>query len=291
MARSPGGPTGCTAPGRLSQVLLRVEESVSTAGGLSGRTALVTGGARGIGRDLVRGLAAAGARVGVLDIRADQGEALAAEFGSSCVRFRQCDVADPAAIEAAFAWGDDWLGRLDTLICCAGLDKPGFAAEDIPLEAWDLLFDVNARGTFLANQQACRRMKAQTADPGGSIINFASYAGYRGMPDRAAYSAAKGAILGWTRAAARAWGAYDITVNAIAPTMNTDVAQRYLASLEPEVRARMDEERRAATPLGGRLGEVEDDLLPLILLLTGPGGRYMTGQTFAVDGGRTMVGS
>jgi NAD(P)-dependent dehydrogenase (short-subunit alcohol dehydrogenase family) len=146
---------------------------------------------------------------------------------------------------------------------------------------------VNARGAFLTNQQACRRMKSG----GGAIINFASSAGIRGMGDRAAYSAAKGAVLGWTRAAALAWGKYDITVNAIAPTMNTEVARRYLESVTPEERARMDAERVRTTPMQGRLGEVTTDLLPLVLLLCGPGGRYMTGQTFAVDGGRTMLGS
>lgn len=185
----------------------------------------------------------------------------------------------------------DWLGGLDVLICCAGLDKPGFAAEDIPLEAWNLVLDVNAKGTFLANQLACRRMKPDGGGQGGAIINFSSYAGIRGIPERAAYSAAKAAILGWTRAAARSWGQYDITVNAIAPTMNTDVARRYIESLAESERAELVAERNATTPMGGRLGEVEHDLFPLVRTLAGAGGRYITGQTFAVDGGRTMIGS
>jgi NAD(P)-dependent dehydrogenase (short-subunit alcohol dehydrogenase family) len=111
------------------------------------------------------------------------------------------------------------------------------------------------------------------------------------MADRPAYSAAKGAVLAWTRAVAAAWGPYDVTVNAIAPTMGTDVAERYLAQLDPKERRKLEEDRKRFSPLGGRLGNVERDLLPLVRLLAGPGGRYMTGQTLAVDGGRTMLGS
>jgi NAD(P)-dependent dehydrogenase (short-subunit alcohol dehydrogenase family) len=254
---------------------------------LEGRTAIVTGAARGIGADLARGLTAQGAKVVLLDMREDRGVALAAEFGEDRAAFRRCDVSAAAEVDAAFVFADTFLGRLDVLIHCAGLDKPGHEAEDIPLDAWELVMGVNARGAFLTNQQACRRMKSG----GGAIINFASSAGIRGMGDRAAYSAAKGAVLGWTRAAALAWGKYDITVNAIAPTMNTEVARRYLESVTPEERARMDAERVRTTPMQGRLGEVTTDLLPLVLLLCGPGGRYMTGQTFAVDGGRTMLGT
>lgn len=257
---------------------------------LAGRTAIITGAARGIGADLARGLSASGMKLVLLDVRQPRGEAVAAELGGACA-FRPCDVADAEAVAQAFAFADSFLGTLDVLIHCAGLDKPGFAAEDIPLEAWELVMGVSARGAFLTNQQACRRMKKEAGGRGGAIINFASYSGIRGMGDRAAYSAAKGAVLGWTRAAALAWGRHDITVNAIAPTMSTDVALRYLDTLSPEQRAWMDEERVRTTPMGGRLGVVTDDLLPLVRLLCGPGGRYMTGQTFAVDGGRTMVGS
>lgn len=262
---------------------------------LSGRTAIITGAARGIGADLARGLSDAGMKLVLLDLRAERGEALVTELGAECCAFRVCDVADPASVEAAFAFADGFLGTLDVLIHCAGLDKPGFAAEDIPLEAWELVMGVSARGAFLTNQQACRRMKAVGRSGaggwGGAIVNFASLSGIRGMGDRAAYSAAKGAVLGWTRAAALAWGKHDITVNAIAPTMATEVALRYLEMIGPEERARMDEERLRTTPMGGRLGNAAEDLLPLVKLLCGSGGRYMTGQTFAVDGGRTMLGS
>ncbi|MGH6632433.1 SDR family NAD(P)-dependent oxidoreductase [Sphingopyxis sp.] len=258
---------------------------------LSGRTAIVTGGARGIGASLARGLANAGAKLVLLDLRADVGEALAREIGEASCRFMACDVADSPAVEGAFREADAFLGSLDILICSAGLDKPGYAAEDIPVDVFDRLMNVNARGTFLANQQAARRMKTQKGRGGGTMVNLASFAGIRGMPERAAYSAAKGAVLAWTRAAAGSWAEFDITVNALAPTMATEAAERYIDSLTPGDRQAMDEQLDRVVPLGGRLGVVETDLLPLVLMLCGQGGRYITGQCFAVDGGRTMLGS
>jgi NAD(P)-dependent dehydrogenase (short-subunit alcohol dehydrogenase family) len=223
-----------------------------------------------------------------LDVRAELGEALAAELGVNHCRFASCDVSSRATVEAAFAAAVEWLGGLDILINAAGIDKPGFAPEDVPDEAYDLVMNIDVRGTFLTNQAACHAMKAGGAS--GAIINFGSAAGVRGFPDRPVYSAAKAAVQGWTRSVAQAWGKHDITVNAIAPIAATEVAQRYLDRFGPEARRAMEEERGRITPMGNRMGEVEQDLLPLILLLAGPGGRYITGQTLAVDGGRVMMG-
>jgi NAD(P)-dependent dehydrogenase (short-subunit alcohol dehydrogenase family) len=255
---------------------------------LAGRRAIVTGAARGIGAVVAKGLVEAGARVFCLDVRKDAGEVLIARLGDDSARFRACDVADRDQVEAGFTAALDWMGGLDVLVSAAGLDKPGFAPEDVPESAFDLVMAVDVKGTFLTNQAACRAMKGAG---GGAIINFGSMAGVRGMGDRPVYSAAKAAVQGWTRAVAAAWGPHDITVNAIAPTMATEVALKYLDRLSAEERAAADAARRRTTPLGGRLGDVERDLLPLILLLAGPGGRYITGQTLAVDGGRTMLGS
>jgi len=257
------------------------------SGELAGYRTIVTGGARGIGAVVAQGFVEAGAQVLVLDKRDDLGKALVAALPSGQARYRRCDVTDAAQVAAAFKGGADWMGGLDALVHSAGMDKPGYTPEDLPEEVWDLVLSVNAKGTFLTNQAAFRLMK----NNGGAIINLGSFAGIRGMADRPAYSAAKGAVLAWTRAVAAAWGAYDVTVNAIAPTMGTDVAERYLAQLDPKERRKLEEDRKRFSPLGGRLGNVERDLLPLVRLLAGPGGRYMTGQTFAVDGGRTMLGS
>ena len=161
-----------------------------------------------------------GWRVACIDLRDDLGQAVAAS-GDGC--FIHCDVTDKAQVDAAFAEAESWLGGVDLLVAAAGLDKPGFAPEDIPEDAWDLVMAINAKGTFLTNQAAFRAMRR---GQGGSIINFGSLAGIRGISGRAANSAAKSAVAGWTRAIAQAWGLHDVTVNAIAPTMRTEVGEK-----------------------------------------------------------------
>jgi NAD(P)-dependent dehydrogenase (short-subunit alcohol dehydrogenase family) len=245
--------------------------------------AIVTGAARGIGASVAKALMSNGWQVACLDVREDLGRTVAA---SGDARFYRCDVSDKDLVDKVFSEAAEWLGSLDLLVAAAGLDKPGFSPEEIPESAWDIVMAVNAKGTFLTNQLAFRAMRQH----GGAIINFTSLAGIRGTAERAAYSAAKAAVAGWTRASAEAWGPHGVTVNAIAPTVRTEVAEKFLERLEPEQRAAFESERARITPLG-RLGEVEKDLLPLILLLAGPGGRYITGQTISVDGGRTMLGS
>jgi NAD(P)-dependent dehydrogenase (short-subunit alcohol dehydrogenase family) len=253
---------------------------------LNGLKAIVTGGARGLGATLVKGLAARGAQVMSLDIREEQGRVLAEEVGEAC-RFIPCDVRREDNIADAVETAAGAMGGLDIVCAVAGIDRPGYAAEDIPLEVWEDVMATNARGTFLTNQAAFRFMRQR----GGSMINFASHAGIRGHAERAAYSASKGAVLAWTRAAAQAWGRYNITVNAVAPQMRTEVAEKYLARLPDSEREHFLRRLSEKVPLGGRLGEPEQDLLPLVLFLCGAGARFITGQVFAVDGGMTMLGS
>jgi NAD(P)-dependent dehydrogenase (short-subunit alcohol dehydrogenase family) len=253
---------------------------------LNGSRAIVTGGARGLGATMVRGLVAAGAQVRSLDVREEKGRVFAEGLGDAC-RFIRCDVRQQEDVDAAFAVAVSEMGGLDILCAAAGMDRPGYPAGDIPLEVWEDVMGTNARGTFLTNQAAFRFMKQR----GGSIINFASYAGIRGHAERAAYSASKGAILGWSRAAAQAWGRYNITVNAVAPQMRTEVAEKYLNRLPQVERDQYFARLSEKVPLGGRLGEPDQDLLPLLLFLCGAGARFITGQVFAVDGGMTMLGS
>jgi NAD(P)-dependent dehydrogenase (short-subunit alcohol dehydrogenase family) len=253
---------------------------------LSGMTAIVTGGARGLGATVVKGLAAAGVQVASLDIREETGQLSARELGGGC-RFIRCDVRRQDDVRSAFEKAVSEMGRLDILCAVAGIDRPGFAAEDIPLDVWEDVMATNARGTFLANQAAFPFMKER----GGCMVNVASAAGIRGNADRAAYSASKAAVLGWTRAVAQAWGRYNITVNAVAPQMRTEVAEKYLARLTDPERQQWVSRLADKVPMGGRLGEPEQDFLPLMLFLCGNGARFITGQVFAVDGGMTMLGS
>jgi NAD(P)-dependent dehydrogenase (short-subunit alcohol dehydrogenase family) len=255
---------------------------------LANRRAVVTGGARGLGATTARGYAEAGMRVVVLDVLEDEGRALAESLGSRC-SFLRCDVSSAAEVDAAFEAVESIMGGTDVLVAAAGMDRPGYAAEEIPPEVWERVMAVNASGTFFCNKAAVQQMAA--AGNGGRIINFGSYAGIRGYAERAAYAAAKGAVFAWTRSVARAWGRHDVTVNAIAPVMSSEAAERYLAKLDDSAREDFQLRLNERVPIGGRLGDPEADLLPLMLFLAGDGARFITGQVFAVDGGMTMLGA
>ncbi|MFG3025693.1 SDR family NAD(P)-dependent oxidoreductase [Streptomyces sp. NPDC048254] len=248
---------------------------------LDGRRVVVTGGASGMGEGIVRAFPGLGAKVVSLDLSADKGAEIAKEAGA---HFVSCDVSEQASAERAFADAVEHLGGLDVLIHAAGI-APGGRAEEITLDTWRKVVDVNATGTFLANQAAFGHLKER----GGRIINFASAAGVQGYPGKAAYAASKGAVVAWTRSAAVEWAPYGITVNAIAPAIWTPMYDKTRASMNAGQLAEHDAQMAKAVPLGGKLGDVERDLVPVLAFLAGEGSRFMTGQVFPVDGGTLMM--
>jgi NAD(P)-dependent dehydrogenase (short-subunit alcohol dehydrogenase family) len=254
---------------------------------LAGVRVIVTGGASGMGAGTVRAFAAHGAHVVSLDIQAGPGTEIAEKAtaaGPGQASFVVADVSEKASVDAAFTAATAALGGLDVLVHAAGI-APGAPAESIAVEDWDNVLAVNARGTFLTNQAAFRYLR----ESGGRIINFASAAGVIGLRNKAHYSASKGAVVAWTRTVAKEWGEHGITVNMVAPAISTPMYAKTRSLMTEEQLAALDATLRAEMPIDGELGDIDRDLVPLLVFLAGPGARFITGQIFAVDGGVLMV--
>lgn len=245
------------------------------AGYLDGSIALVSGASRGIGRAVALELAEAGCDIVVAARSTDALAGLARKI-ESLGRSAYALPADlaavdslPAVAERAFAWG----GRIDVLVNAAGVIVRTGALEVTP-EEWDVVFDVNVRGTFFLTREVGRRMLQQG---GGSIVTITSLAGE--LPTRAAlgYQASKAALIQLTRALAVQW-APTVRVNAVAPGyVRTDLNAQWLAE---------DENRGYVlgnTPLG-RVGE-PPDVAGVVRFLASPAAAYVTGQNLRVDGG------
>jgi 3-oxoacyl-[acyl-carrier protein] reductase len=248
---------------------------------LRGRRILVTGGATGIGAAAVGVLTAAGAEVAATYHQTPPPDGLAATW-------LKCDVRDAEGVSAMVQQAVAHLGGLDVLVNAAGLWQagiPGYIGDD----EISFLLDTNVKATILTNQAAYAVMKDQ--DPkGGRIINFGSSEAVMGSPISAVYAATKGAVQAWTRSAARAWAADKVTVNALAPAVQTAGADRLREFLGPEAGAIIDQQMKMMIPLGGALGEPARDVGPMLVFLAGPGSGFITGQLLAVDGGLMMVG-
>ena len=245
-------------------------------GRLSGRTALVTGAGRGIGRATAARLAADGARIAINykgnTAAAEATKALVLAAGSEAMLL-QGDVSLEAdadrVVKEALAFGG---GRLDILVNNAGITRDNLLLR-MSLEEWDAVVDLNLRGTFLVTKAAMRpMMKAR----GGRIVNVASIAGVIGNAGQANYSAAKAGIIGFTKTVAREMASRNITANAVAPGfIPTD-----LTSVVPQA---VQDALLRQVPLG-RFGTVED-VANAIAFLASDEAAYITGQVLVVDGG------
>lgn len=247
---------------------------------LSGRVALVTGAARGLGRSISIALARAGADValGLRDVRT--GTSLAAEIeslGRRCLPL-QMDVTRLEEIGSAVENAVSRFGKLDILVNNAGV-APSNPAEAYREDDFDATIAVNLKGTFFASQAAGRIMIRQK---GGTIINLGSQAGIVALPTESIYCMTKAGISHLTRCLAVEWGKYNITVNAIAPTfIRTPGTEGALA--DPEFLA--DVESRIAAL--HRIGEPED-VTGAVVFLASPAAALITGHTLVIDGGWTV---
>jgi 2-hydroxycyclohexanecarboxyl-CoA dehydrogenase len=249
---------------------------------LSGRAAVVTGGASGIGRAIALALAREGARVAVADLNAAGARETAAEIeqAGGTGLAQPLDVTDVAAVDAALdAVAARW-GGLQVLVNCAGWDKPMPFVETTP-EFWDKILAINLRGPLACTRAALRHMvKAEY----GKIVTIASDAGRVGSTGEAVYSAAKGGLIAFTKTVAREVARHRINVNCVCPgPSDTPLFQKEFAEQSP----RLAESLKRVIPWG-RLG-VPDDVAPAVVFLASDDAGFITGQTLSVSGGLTMV--
>ncbi len=248
---------------------------------LSGRVAIVTGGAKGIGRHYSRALAAEGARVMIADIA--DGTELAAEIavrhGANSVASAIADVSDESAVKALVAQTLRRFGKMDVLVNNAALFAPlqETKCTEIDADLWDKVMAVNLRGPFLMVKHVAPHMTAQGY---GKIINIGSGTAYRGIPWMLHYVTTKGGIMAMTRALARELGEHGIRVNTLAPgfTLSDSVLNEnpgHVASAR----------ERALQSRSLRRDEQPQDLLGALVFLASTESDFVTGQTIAVDGG------
>ncbi len=250
---------------------------------LSGKTALVTGGSRGLGLQMAQALGEAGARIMLSSRKAADLEEAVAELQSAGIdaRWIAADCAAEADIHRLADETLERMGDIDILVNNAGAAW-GAPAEDHPLEAWDKVMNLNVRGYFLLSQRVAK--KSMIARQQGRIINLASIAGLGGNPPEMqtiAYNTSKGAVVNFTRALACEWGRYGITVNAICPGFFPSKMTR--GTLE-----KLGEDKLAEHAPLRRLGD-DEDLKGITLLYASDAGKHITGQWLAVDGGVSVV--
>jgi len=244
---------------------------------LAGRVVFVSGGATGIGADLVRAFARNRARVAFVDLQADPGAALADELAAAgeTALFLECDVTDVASLQASIGRARATLGPIGVLVNNAANDDR-HRVDDVTPDYWDRAQNVNLRHHFFAAQAVRPQMRELGS---GSIVNLSSLAWRQGAAEMAAYAAAKAGVVGLTRALARAFGPDNIRVNAIEPGAVMTERQRRLWYTTPDSADAVVRRQLIKSTLLG------DDVARVALFLGADDSRMVTKQSIAVDAG------
>jgi 2-dehydro-3-deoxy-L-rhamnonate dehydrogenase (NAD+) len=239
-----------------------------------GMTAVVTGGASGIGLGVAKRIAAEGGRVTLWDNDPGKLKAAVAEIGAGGARADRVDVTDPSAVERATLAAVAEMGHIDALVCSAGVAGQNALVINYPIDEWKRVFDININGLFYCNRFVAKLMKERGY---GRIVNIASIAGKEGNPTAGAYSASKAAVIGLTKSLGKELAKDGVTVNALTPAViETPILEQATAAHIAYMKSKIPMER---------FGTV-DEVVSLICWLASRECSFSTGAVFDVSGGR-----
>jgi gluconate 5-dehydrogenase len=262
---------------------LNMTRTVKQLFDLTGKTALVTGGSRGLGLQMAHALGEAGARLMLSSRKAADLQEAVAELKAAGIEadYIAADCAKEEDIRRLARETMEKMGRIDILVNNAGASW-GAPAESHPVEAWDKVMNLNVRGYFILSQEVANL--SMIPNGRGRILNLASIAGLAGNPPEmqtVAYNTSKGAVVNFTRALAGEWGKFGITVNAICPGF-------FPSKMTYGLLEKIGAENMASHAPLNRLGD-DEDLKGLTLLYASEAGKHITGQWLAVDGGVSAI--
>jgi 3-oxoacyl-[acyl-carrier protein] reductase len=243
------------------------------AGRFAGRAAIVTGGASGLGKAVAKRIVAEGGTVALWDLNPEALAATKDEIGAADVQ--ALDVSDPAAVEAAAKASGAALGKVDVLVCSAGITGATVPVHEFPIDSWQRVIDINLNGLFYCNRAVVPLMLANGY---GRIVNIASVAGKEGNPNASAYSASKAGVIGFTKSLGKELAEKGVIANALTP-----------ATFESPILAQLPQSQvdymRSKIPMG-RLGEVSESAA-MVCFMASEECSFTTASTFDTSGGRT----
>ncbi len=242
-----------------------------------GQVALVTGGARGIGRSICERLASEGVNIVVADIMEEEAQATVAELEKKGIKglALKMDVSDSASVAEVMSKAKEEMGRIDILVNNAGITRDGLIMR-MKEEDWDAVLSINLKSVFLCTKEAVKIMAKQRY---GRIVNIASVVAFMGNPGQANYSASKAGMMGLTKTTAKEYASRGITVNAVAPGF-------IVTAMTDALTDNVKEEMKRAIP-AGEFGTA-DDVSNAVAFLASPLSGYITGQVIHVNGGMYM---